>query len=209
MKQCIGMVVAFVLATGALFAQAVGPASVGTGGTLLINAPKGIFALRGGVLAKYDTTTLKAVQVFSLFGPAPEQPAQGADRDAIGKYYAEMQRRGAPAIMLVKDNSLLVVIGDNFARISQENIQQIEAKADLKPQTATEENNGGRFRVMETAPGYLLVGNTLYLLRSKEMLAITITDGKVVHAALPNELQPVQMTFMGARGGQGGNRGNQ
>ena len=51
----------------------------------------------------------------------------------------------------------------------------------------------------------MLVGNTLYLMRNTELLSVSITDGKVNHSALPQDLQP-QQNF-GGRGGMNGGGG--
>jgi len=196
------------LAAGALLAQGPGGGPMGGGfdsQTLLVNTPKGLFALRSGVLAKYDITTLKAQQVFELFGPMPAPPAQGADRTAWGTYFAEMARRNAPAVMFARDNSLIVIVGDGFAKISQDTLK-VELSADLRPADAAAAEPGRGFR--EPTPGYLVVGNTLYLMRGKEMLSVALTDGKVQRTPLPKELQPQQANFRGDGGNrEGGNRG--
>ena len=190
------------LAMCGLFAQAPGPVvGANTGGSVLLSTPKALFVLRAGVLGRLNPTTLATEKVFQLFGPAPEPPAQGSDRAAMQKYFEELQRRNAPALLLAKDNALLIVVGDGFARLNQDTLK-VEATADLR---APEEASAGRGT--REAPGYLLQGNTLLLLRGKEMLSLSITDGKILaRAPLPKELQPLQMQFNVTRGG-GDNRG--
>jgi uncharacterized membrane protein YgcG len=108
----------------------------------------------------------------------------------------------AAAAMIPKDNSLLIIIGDRFGRFNQDTLA-VEAKADLTNPTPAPEAENGRPR-QEPAPGYALVENTLYLLRGTEMLALSITDGKILNrSALPKELEALQFNFFG-----GGNRGN-
>ena len=188
------------LAASALFAQGYG--GMGGGNALLVNTPKGLFALRAGVLAKYDAATLKPLAVFPLFGAAPEAPGANADRTAYQAYFAEMARRTVPAVMIPKDDSLLIIIGDAYARINQETMK-VEAKQDLHTPGATADA-GGRTQT-EPAPGYVMAGNTLYLLRGKEMLALSISDGKILdRSPLPKELQTLQMNGMGRRTGGGG-----
>lgn len=186
------------LAAGALFAQV-----AQSGGALMVNTPKGIYALRGGVLAHIDVATLKADKEMLLFDKMPAPPADGADNATRMAYFAEIQKRNAPALLLVKDNSLLIVIGDGFARVNQDTLKS-EASASLKDPNEAPDPNQGRFVRQEPAPGYLLVGNTLFLMRSKEMMAINITDGKIItRAPLPADLQPVQYTGRGNGGGGG------
>ena len=204
------MLVVLLLATGALFAQGM-PGDASGGDSTIVNTPKGLFVLRSGVLAKFDAATLKQTQpLLQLFGPAPAAPKDNNDRDAQQKYNADIMRRMAPAIMLVKDNSLLLVIGDGFARINQDTLKT-EAMADIKPMAVADAGQGrGGVRMNEGMPSYLLLGNTLYLARNKELLAISIIDGKVTRTELPKELQPLQLNFRnmfgGGNGGGGGNR---
>lgn len=195
-----------VLATGILFAQGFGGGMPGgnSGNTLLVNSPKGLFALRAGVLAKFDAATLKSALVFELFGPMPERPTDNNNRDAMQKYVTELQRRMAPPIMLVKDDALLVVIGDGFARINQDTLK-VEATADLSPPGAPVAADAGRgFRNTDIVPGYLLVNNTLFLMRGTELLSLSVTDGKILaRTPLPKELQPLQLNLpAGGRGNQ-------
>jgi hypothetical protein len=210
MKSLFLALTTLLLATGALFAQGFGGGMPGgnSGNPLMVSTPKGLFALRGGVLAKFNPTTLKSEQIFELFGPMPERPANATDRDAMQKYFTELQRRNAPPVMLVKDNSLLIVIGDGFARLEQDTLK-VEATGDLRAPGAAAPA-GGRGRA-EGAPGYLLVNNTLFLMRGTELLSVSVTDGKVLaRSPLPKELQPQAMTLpnMGGRdAGRGGRAG--
>ena len=58
-------------------------------------------------------TTLKALPVLELFGPAPAMP-QGAaaqDRQAMQTYMTAMAQRNAPAIMVPSEDSLLIIVG--------------------------------------------------------------------------------------------------
>ena len=50
------------------------------GSTQMVCSPHGLFVLRTGVLAKYNTQTLQEAKVFELFGPAPKLPEDSADR---------------------------------------------------------------------------------------------------------------------------------
>lgn len=209
MKRLLVMGIGLLLATGSLFAQGFGGMMGGsTGNTIMVNTTKGLFALREGVLAKIDPATMQSGKIFQLFGPAPTAPADNTDRAAQQKYYAELQRRMAPAIMIAKDSSLIIVIGDGFARIDQETLK-VEATGDLSSADKTADTTaGGGMRMMEPAPGYLLVGDKLCLMRSKEMLSVSITDGKILaRAPLPKELQPIPFNFGGRGGFGGGNRG--
>jgi len=203
MKHLFSAVMMLLLAAGSLLAQGFGGGMPGgnIGNTLMVNTPKGLFALRSGVLARFNATTLKTEQVFELFGPMPQRPADNNNRDAMQAYFTELQRRNAPPIMLVKDNALLIVIGDGFARLDQDTLK-VEATGDLRAPGAGADGRGRG----EGAPGYLLVNNTLFLMRGTEMLSISVTDGKVLtRSPLPKELQPQQFDFR--MGGPGGYRG--
>lgn len=205
MRMWMMLSAVLLLATGALFAQGFG----GMSEAIMLNTPKGLFALKAGVLVKYNLAPLKQVQQQNLFGALPTRPGQDAGQDAWQKYSTDMQKRNAPAVMIAKDNSLLLVIGDVFARYNMDTLAP-EASGSLRSPTAPAADDGGRgFRMQEPAPGYLLVANTLYLMRSREMVAVNIVDGKVLDRTdLPEEMQPQQM-FGGNRFnfGGGGNRG--
>ncbi len=173
------------------------------GSTQMVYSSHGLFVLRTGVLAKYDPQTLQEVQVFELFGPAPKLPEDSTDRAGVQTYLGEMQRRMAPALMLTHEDSLLIIVGNGFARIDQETLK-VAATADF---TMPEEGEGtelGRgLRRVEPAPTYLLVGQTIYLTRSNEVLALDVTEGEILgRTPLPEEMQPAPMSgFMGMRGG--------
>lgn len=208
------LMVGLMLASIPLLAQGFGRMpmmNMGGANTVMVSSTKGLFALRNGVIVKYTISPFQQAQELQLFGAAPQAPTDTTDQAAMQKYYADVQRRVASAIMLVKDNSLLVVIGDGFARINQDTLV-VEATGDLRTQDAVDGIAATGRNPMALAEGvgsYLLVDNTLYLMRGTEMLAISITDGKATHVALPKELQPMQMGMpqMGNRGGnaQGGN----
>lgn len=214
MKHLFSAVLILLLAAGALLAQgpggggAQGPGGGGmhvTGNTLMATTPKGLFVLRNGVLGKFEPATLKSTAVLELFGPLPAAPAAG-DRDARQAYSNEVQKRMAAPIMLVKDNTLLVVIGDGFARIDQETLKS-DALSLTSP-NAPAQADGRGFR-QEGEPGYLLVGNTLYLMRGMEILSIDIANMKILaRGPLPKELQPLQFNFGGGFGGGNNNNRN-
>lgn len=205
------------LAACALFAQGFGNMMGGNqGSTIMLHTSKGLFVLRSGVLAKFNTSTLKVDKELSLFGAAPTMPADRTDRTAMQAYMTDMQRRNAPGILLVKDNSLILLVGDGFARINQDTLT-VEAAATIAPEatadtTTTAPGGGAAFRMPTAAPSYLLSENTLFLMRGTEILSINVTDGKTLsRAALPKELQPTAMNFGGRNngaGGGGGGRGN-
>lgn len=190
-------------ASGALFAQGFGPATGGN--TVMVDTTKGLYVLRNAVLAKFNATTLKQEgNELELFGKAPEPPADPTDRVAMQKYFTDLQPFQAPAIMFAKDNALILVIGDGFARINQDT---------LKPEVATKLSTAGAATETtraEAAPSYLLVENTLYLMRGKTLVSVNIKDGKSLAVELPKELQTLQLMGVGRTPGNtrtGGARG--
>lgn len=200
MKHLVSAVLMLMLAAGAVLAQAPGGGGMqASGDTLMVTTPKGLFVLRNGVLAKFDPVTLKSGPVLELFGPMPAPPGQNATREERQAYNNEVQKRMAPPIMLVKDNALLVVIGDGFARIDQDTFKS-DALDLRNPNAAPAAGRGFR---QEGAPGYLLVGDTLYLLRGTELISIDVAKVKLnARGPLPKEMQPIQFNI----GGFGGNR---
>ena len=173
----------------------------GGGGTNMVCTDRGLFVLRNGVLAKYDLATLKAPEVFELFGPAPAMPTDATDRTAVQAYQTEMQRRLAPGLLLTHDNSLLVIVGNGFARINQDTLA-VEATADLTPPAAATAAPGTG-RAPEAAPAAQVQGDNLYLARTSEVLALNLKTGAIVgRAAVPEDMLPRSFG-----GGMGGNRG--
>jgi len=204
MKHLFSAVLLLLLAAGAVLAQGFGGMQA-SGDTLIVTTPKGLFALRNGVLGKFDPATLKSTAMLELFGPLPAPPANDATREARAAYSNEVQKRLAPPIMLVKDNALLVIIGDGFARIDQDTFKS--DALDLRNPNAPAATGRG-FR-QEGQPGYLLAGDTLYLMRGTEILSIDVAKVKLnTRGPLPKELQPLQLNFGGFGGNRpGGNRG--
>ncbi len=191
------------VAASMLFAQNAAPAN----GTAVVSTPKGIFTLRGGVLAKMNTASMKADKEMALFGAVQTPPAEGADNATRMAYYAELSKRNAPALLLVKDNSLLVIIGDGYARISQDTLTTEKAISIKDPNEPAADANQRGFR-QDPVPGYVVVGDTLFLIRAREALSINTKDTAIItRAPLPASLQPAQNT-PGRGPGGGGNRGN-
>ena len=207
------VIVAVILSASFVFAQEyMGdmPREASAGGTQMLYSPHGLFVLRTGVLAKYDLQTLQEVRVFELFGPTPELPEDSTDRAGMQAYFAEMQRHMAPALMLPYEDSLLIIVGNGFARIDQETLK-VEATADLTMPEEGEGTESGRdLSWAQPAPTYLLVGETIYLTRSKEILALGVTEGEILgRAPLPEKMQSAPMSgFRGMRGGLPGSGGD-
>ena len=120
---------------------------------------------------------------------------------------AVMPLPARPAIMIAQGDSLIVVIGDGFARLSQDTLA-VEAHADLTPPAvAGADATQQRGFQMDPMPGYLLTDTTLYLMRPQELFAITTADGKLTRTALAKELAPLPNLFGGGGGRLGGGGG--
>ena len=205
-RYLLGVIAVVIVSASSLFAQGYTggtPGEGAVGSTQMVCSSHGLFVLRTGVLAQYDPQTLQEVRVFELFGPAPELPEDSADRAGMQAYLGEMQRRMAPALMLIHEDSLLIIVGNGFARIDQETLK-VAATADFTMPEEGEGTESGRgLRRVEPAPTYLLVGQTIYLIRSQEILALGVTEGEILgRTPLPEEMQSAPMSgFMGMRGG--------
>ncbi len=152
------------------------------GQTVVLNTTKGLFVLRGNALAKYGTAPLKQANLLQL-------PGKGQ------------------TTLLEHDGALLAFNNDKFLRINEETLQ-IDASADLAATTATTNTNAQR--LPQSAPSYLLVDNTLYLVTGAELLAVNLTTAQVSsRLTLAKELQATQQAS-GRPGGWGmaGNAGN-
>jgi len=163
-------------------------------GTVLYS-DAGLFALRGGVLVKIDPKTMQVQgDALELLGPFPQFPEKTYQEDpgAFTAYYAEVNQRLAPAIMLLKDRMLLVVIGTNFFRVNL-NTMKVEVKSSFAGPNDAGGSAGGPGN---PPPAYELHDNILYLLRIREMVAVNITNGDAARVALPEpmikQLNPYQ-----------------
>lgn len=215
MRRLSSLMVVLLLAAGAIFAQGFQPfmGANNTANSQMVNTDKGLFVLRNGVIAKYDLKTLQQdPKTLSLFGPEPTRPT---DQAAMQQYMAAMQQRQAPALMVAKDNFLYVIIGNGFAKINQDTLELATPALDITTPTDptdVETAAGVQRYAVEPVPSYVIVDSTIYLFRSKEVLAISLTDATILtRSPLAKELRPAQMNAMGGfgnRGGQGfGNRG--
>jgi len=225
MKYFMTMSLVLLLASGAIFAQR---ANFNMGGgnltTIMLKTDKGLFALRSGVLVKYDATTLQQIAEYKIFGDAPTAPVRPTDmtdqaavaawRTDMQTYTTSLQKRQGAALMISTKDSLLIVIGDGFGRISQDTLKP-EAKASLLPPAtapAVVDPNAPAAPVRQTVepvPGYVLDGTTLFLMRAKEVLSINTVDGTIIaRSTLPVELQPAAQNMFNPGGGRGGAGGN-
>ena len=216
MKQIVTLFAMLLLAGSALYAQGGGGGAFNMGArsnTLLVNTDEGLFVMRSGVIAKFDVETLQVKHEYPLFGAMPQPPADRTDRAAMTAYNTDIQRRNAPAVMLAVKESLLVLIGDNFARINQKTFE-IEATGTLAAADAPAAPGGVMAFLGEPAPTTLLEDDILYIVRQREMISLDITNGTVLaRMALPADMLPRQQGVGrggGARGGgaAGGNQAN-
>ncbi len=150
----------------------------------LVATEHGLFVLRAGTLARMDPQQLTpALPPLELFGPMPEPP-QGNDPAAWQAYAKAQLLRLTPGVLIPCHEDLLVVIGEHFARIDQ---QTFEVKVGV---SFAREGAAPEAPRLASPPLYHLDGDTLYLLRDTEMLAINIQDGRLHNRApLPPALQ--------------------
>lgn len=184
MKQILCLTVLLTLALGA-FAQAIGPMMAGRNDAVMLGTEQGLFVLKSGTLAKLDPATLMpAMPPFELFGAMPAQPA-GGDQEAWQAYMKAMLQRTAPALLIPHGKDLLVVIGENFARIDQETFGLAVGVS-----FAREGAEQPMVFRPEPVPQYVVLGDVLYLLRDTETIAINIEDGKLLaRTPLPPSMQ--------------------
>lgn len=209
MKKLLLLCALLVVSTLCVLAQGPGGGrSSGGSDTLMVNTPKGLFVLRGGALARFDMITLKQLGVLELLGAMPAPPADQNDRNAMMVWYGEFNKRRAPAVIIPKDNSLLIILGEDFVRISQDTLA-VEAQASLAAPKKEGDAPQQGFRMPQT-PGTLLVGDLLYVINGTEIISINTLNGKIIQRKdVPKEMLPVQMPNNTRGGGNngGGNRG--
>ena len=213
MRKLLYVVCVLVLATVGAYAQFPGGGMMPGGmmfgqsnGALLESTSKGVFALRNGVLAKFDTKTLQLAGSVELFGPMPAAPQPGLQQNgsgAIREWHMQVAKRSAPAIMLHKDDSLIIVIGSSFFRVNEDTLV-ISAQSDLTAPNAAPAAPGRMMMQPATAPAYKLEDDHLLLLEDTELISVNTQDGTVVgRTPLPDAMIPSPMMPRGNRGGQG------
>ncbi len=111
MNRYLILSIVLLFAAGAVFATSTAAdttqAGSNSGTTVIVKATKGLFVVRGGVLAKYDFATLKQVKELEMFGPPPTAPTDMTDTDARTKYFNDIQQRTAPALLIPRESDLL------------------------------------------------------------------------------------------------------
>ncbi|MHB0938672.1 MAG: hypothetical protein ACYC6A_19935 [Armatimonadota bacterium] len=147
------------------------------------STPHGICVLRNGVLALLDAQTLKPKIVRDLFPPAappaPKAPfAAAADMPAVERMY--------PASLLLQGDDLLVLIGDHLFRVDTATLK-LRYDADLTGPLGKAAN---RWRELIAPPTLELKGDTLYIVRTTQICAVNVRDGKLLKTTLlPPPLQ--------------------
>ncbi len=177
--------------------------------------PAGVFVLNNGVLAKFDTDTLKLAGTLELLGPLPAQPPMRQnpteqERQAMRAWFAERMQRAAEPAILQQDNRLYIVLGTKYFCVNPENMQ-IDVKSDLGAG-----NEANPQLAMMAKPQLKLADGVLYAVLGQELLSVDPATGKVAaRAPMPKELFPALAPNFGgggnnAAGGNagGGNRGN-
>ncbi len=173
--------------------------------TQLEVTPAGMFVLRAGVLACIDLK-LQGQKTLELFGPMPAQPDavqhdnaaapfQDAPNPNFPQWLTEQAKRSAPALMLPDGERLLIVIGDTFFNVNTRTVaidaqgdladKAVPAPVDAQPQMMILNNP------VQTAPIAKVQGDTLYLVREKDVLTVDVKTGKVLgRLALPKQMAP-------------------
>jgi len=159
-----------------------GPGGPGPGGLrgpdmMVEPTEQGVFVLQGGVLLKYDAATLKQVGRIVLLQP----------RDAESGDQPGPPHMGPPAGTLrVHEGNVLAVLADQFVVVNAASFK-VTAKATI-PAPARQDappedvNADAGFRRPPMAPQCMMlktVGETAYLQRGPELLAVSIANGKV------------------------------
>jgi len=162
---------------------------------------QGIFVLTGGTLTKYDTK-LKEQGNIKFVEPAAPVSTDSADTGAPPR--RQMPRSG---VVLIAPNAdpakekVLVVYGTDFFSIDAATFK-VAAKCkipDPEPPAGAADTSGAPGGGMGGrtmggffgAPTLELSGNTLYVIRGAQMVAINIDDASIVgKATLPQQAPP-------------------
>jgi len=174
----------------------------GFGGAPVIKVgTQGIFVLTGGTLTKYDTK-LKEQGTLKFVEPAP--PATDST-DTSGQPRRQMPRSGVVLLAPNPDptkEKVLVVYGTDFFAIDAATFKVAakcklpdpEPPAGTAPADTTAPGGGMGGRMMGGffgPPTLELSGNTLYVVRGTQMLAVNIDDASILgKATLPQQAPP-------------------
>jgi len=150
--------------------------------------PNGLFLLAEGVLARYSPDLEQCV-TLRLLGPLPPMPmGEGDDaRRAQQVWFRERILRSSPAVMLPSGEQLYLVFANTFFSVNQITLKM--EKIPLDPPLPI-----GDDRVLRNAalaPLLKLQGDTLYIIRQADLLAVDLKAGTILkRAGLPHEMAP-------------------
>jgi len=166
---------------------------------LMVTTPAAVFVVRQGVLAKYDARTLETQGMVELFGPPP---AEENAENPLAKL--DWIRRLAPGAMLAEEQELLIVIGEQYFRVNRATLEVQVSASLFKAQALAPVE---RLMAVLSPPVLAMQGETLYVTRGNQLLAVNRKDGVVRGVgALPN-LQPVKAPAARAARGKAKPRG--
>lgn len=142
------------------------------------NSPQGFFALRHGILVKYDAQTLKEQSTLELLGPLGEWNKERLSNwdDAIIMLLGRV-RHMMPGNLLVDGKDLIILLGGQYLRVDSEKMQIKCAVQLLDPDPLLD-----IARSMQQAEGMAMNAAKLFIPMQAEV------DGKVVHITHGSEL---------------------
>jgi hypothetical protein len=152
--------------------------------------PNGLFLLAEGTLVRYSPDLEQCV-TLQLIEPLPPMPMGEDDKERQARqlWIRERMLRSAPAAMLPSGELLYIVFADTLFRVNQNTLKVEKTPLDA-PEPGGEE---GLIRNLNVppAPQLKLHGETLYIIRQADLLAVDVKAGTVLkRAALPRELAP-------------------
>ncbi len=145
-----------------------------------------VYVLCYGGLVKLDAKTLEPVKVKALYGPVINV-AENATTEAKTFAGIDHARRTLPAVMLLQDNAMLIVIGDDFFRVNTDTLE-IEKQTQL----AQVDDNALVKRMNQLLsykqPQVLPTAHGLLVTRGKECMLVNTQNGSVRPLQLPEAL---------------------
>jgi len=178
--------------------------------TQLCLTPQGVFVLRNGVLARLNADTLATEKTVELFGPLPERQVAAENQGIDRQWLAEAAKRLLPAAILVRENDVLAVVGEQYFRVD---IATMEVKVNVALGNPFAPNpllqDLMRMRENTSEPSLTLHDKMLYVALPDKVVSVKIADGEVLaRGSLPAKMQAQPLALLPPAAPMGRNQNN-
>ena len=152
----------------------------------LAAAGDSLYILRQGVLVKCDAETLEEKGVIHLHGAVATLEANATAEEKISSYLQNAKRL-LPGVLLLEDQGLTVIIGDDFFRVDVDTMT-VSAKGQFYATPNAELKERLERLFVHGNPRVGQRGSRLYLVEDTRVYIAELSTGKVTESVLPELL---------------------